>query len=127
MKPKISFIYVYFNTPKEIIESIQSIKEAIGNHSYEIIVIDNNSSIKISSELVENPNVKIIINKSNEGFGKAANRAVKRSNGKYLAIVNPDTLFHRHSISQMIDKIERNPSIGIVGPKMVTLDNKILP
>ena len=53
MKPLISIIYVYFNTPKELVNSLKSIKDAVGYFSYEVIVVDNNSPKHIPSKFFD--------------------------------------------------------------------------
>ncbi len=125
MKNKeISIIYIYYNTPTEIKNSLASIKNAIGNITYEIIIIDNHSSEFLKNN---NKNIRIIRNKSNKGFGRAINQAGKLAKGNFLLLINPDTLFHKNSIFYLYQKIKNDENIGAIGPMQVSLDNSMLP
>ena len=124
MKCKVSFIYVYFNTPKELVESLRSIKNSIGKLSYEVIVVDNASQKPIPSRLPEN--ITLIKNDFNFGFASGVNLGGSKANGEYLLIVNPDTILSNDSIFQLVNKIEKDPKIGIIGPAMVDQKGKKL-
>ncbi len=126
MKPILSIIYVHYNTPEEIIESIKSLKDAVGKLPYEIIIIDNVSVKKIPQPFLRRIKVKLINNLNNEGFGKAVNKAAKTAEGKYILILNPDTLLQKNTIVFMINKIIGDEKIGIVGPQFIDDKGKIL-
>jgi GT2 family glycosyltransferase len=76
----LSIIIVSYNSKNFLRECIISINKNLKNISYEIIVVDNNSSDK-SSEMVEKefPQVKLIASKVNSGFSKANNEGIKIS------------------------------------------------
>lgn len=122
---QISFIYVYYNTPKELEESIKSIPVAVGKYSYEVIVIDNNSTKEARKEIASK--TKFIKNKINKGFGKAVNQGVKKASGKFLVIINPDTIFHRNSVKNLVDYLSKNTDVGVIGPSMIDGKGKKLP
>src|SRR6266480_3355816 len=113
----ISIIFVYYNTPKEIINSLKSIPASIKNLEYEVIVIDNLSPTPLPKAVSKFPNVRTIINKENRGYGRALNQGSKVAKGKYLLLLNPDTVFLKDSLVLMVDKMENDLSIGILGPQ----------
>lgn len=115
--PKLTVIYPYFNTPDEIEKSINSLKLATGETSFEVIVVDNNSYLPL--ELGKNPNIKVIKNKKNIGYGAALNKGTECANGEYLLFSNTDTVYSRDSIKKMLNTIEKDKKIGAVGPMMV--------
>lgn len=127
MNKDITIIYVYYNTPDEILDSINSIKDAAQNLSYEIIIVDNHSSSKIPQGISINKKVKIIKNRINHGYGKAMNQGANLSAGKYLLLINPDTKLTKNSIKLMFQKMEKDEKIGIIGPQILNEDKKILP
>ncbi len=120
----ITFIYVYYNTPLELEKSIQSIEKSIGGYSYEIIVVDNNSEKKILEKSLLK--IHLIKNKLNKGFGGGVNQGAKHAKGKYLVIINPDTVFYKNSVKKMIDMLEQDKKIGIIGPSMIDNEGKSL-
>lgn len=117
----VSIIFVYYNTPREIINALESIKKALGNYYYEVIVIDN-CSLKPLPKEISDFGIKVIKNKVNEGYGKALNQGVKAAKGEYLVFSNSDVVFLPNSIAAMVDVLENNKFIGAIGPQL--LDNK---
>src|SRR5438105_3337553 len=124
MKPLLSIIYVYFNTPEEIVQSIKSIMSAVKKESIEIIIIDNASYKTIPQIIKKKKNIQIIINKKNVGYSSAINQGAKLSKGKYLLIVNPDTEFTRNSIHLLVEELKMNPRVGAIGPQLIGKDDK---
>lgn len=123
----VSIIYIYYNTPKEILDSIQSISSAIGNLKYEIVVIDNNSEKEfgLSKKEKKELKVKIIRNKVNLGYGAGLNQGSQTAKGEYLLLTNPDTLFGPLSIKKLVDRIKKDKKIGVIGPQILNTDNTI--
>jgi hypothetical protein len=92
---KISIILVNFNSKKFLFNCIQSLYESFdkGDDRFEVIIIDNNSSDDSCQMVRQNfPNVGLIENKANLGFGRANNLAVKQAKGDYILLLNPDTV-----------------------------------
>lgn len=87
-------------------------------YKLEIIVVDNNStdnSIEFLSPRF--PTVKFISNSENVGFAKANNIALSETSGRYLMLLNPDTLVGRDSLRALITYLDDHPKVGIAGPK----------
>jgi len=95
MKAKISIILVNFNSKKLLSNCLNSLYSNGGEngHSVEVIVIDNNS-YDDSCRMIRQgfPDVVLIQNDVNLGFGKANNLAVKQAKGEYILLLNPDTV-----------------------------------
>ena len=126
MKIELSIIYVYYNTPREIIDSISSIKKFIGTLPYEIIIVNNNSPLSLPSQIMKNGKIKVINNKKNEGFGKGMNIGFKHSKGKFVVLSNPDVVFMKNTISEMLSVIKKDSKIGVIGPKYIDSKGKRL-
>jgi len=125
-RKEVSVIYVYYNTPFELAQSIASVEENSKGIGLEIIVVDNDSPKKIPKTLEKKKNIKIIKNKKNVGFGKGCNIGAMVAQGEYLLFLNPDTVVSKSAISEML-KTLRKKNIGIVGPKMLDEDGNTLP
>ncbi len=93
---------------------------------FEIIVVDNASSDDSLIKAKDNfPAIKYIENKINMGFAKAANQSINISSGKYILLLNSDTLTLDKSIQRMFHFMEKNKDVGVLGCKMIRPDNSI--
>lgn len=122
--PQLSIIYAYYNTPLELAESIQSIKQAVGRTPYEVIIVDNQSIDKVPETIKKLQFVTVIENKKNIGYGAALNVGVKRSKSPYALCVNTDVIFRKDSLIRLLTKIKSNSDIGAVGPQILSLEGE---
>ena len=104
----VSVIIVSYNTAALLRNCIQSVQKHTSDVHYEIIVVDNDSRDG-SSEMVEKefPEVILIKNPTNAGFGKANNAGYRLAKGKYVFFLNSDTLLIGNSIKEFFDFMER--------------------
>lgn len=121
---KLSIVIVHYNTLDLLKRCLKSIYAQVYNFQYEVFVIDN------ASEGFENielgfPLVKIIRNKSNLGFSRANNQGLKSAVGEYILFINPDTEVLKGSLDKMLEFLESNLNVGVVGPKLVYPDGSL--
>jgi len=110
----LSVIIVSYNTKKLLNDCLDSLRVSIEGIESEIFVVDNNSSDDtISLIKAKYKWVKLIENKSNIGFSKANNQALKKAKGKYYLILNPDTKLMPDTLEKMIGFMEKNAQAGI--------------
>lgn len=113
-KLDLSVIILNYNTKELLKDCLNSIKKAKkNNYSWEIIVVDN-ASTDGSAEMVkkEFPEMKLIVNEKNLGFAAGNNVGVKKSSGKYVLFLNPDTIVQPETFSMMIDFMKRYSKTG---------------
>jgi len=122
----VSVIIVSWNAKKHLIDCLNSLAENQDGYPQEIIVVDNASSDG-SPEIVkkEYPHVKLIRNEENLGFAKANNIGIEAGSGKYVALVNSDIVVLRDCIKKMIEFMDRNPSVGMAGPRILNPDRTL--
>jgi GT2 family glycosyltransferase len=91
-------------------------------------VVDNNS-IDGSEVLIKNkfPEVSYLFQNQNHGFGKANNIGLAAAKGKYVFLLNPDTLIEEDTIDKCLSKMEANPDIGALGARLVNGNGEFLP
>lgn len=94
--------------------------------AYEIIVVDDASEDE-SQEIVkkEFPKVFLISNPKNKGFSYAVNRGIERSQGKYILLLNNDTLVIDNSLDLMVQFMDHNLHVDICGPKLLSADGTL--
>jgi hypothetical protein len=122
----LSIIIVNFNVKTLLKKCLKSIFDLQTVLKYEVIVIDNHSEDQ-SREMVKEdfPKVRLIENQENVGFSSACNQGIRRSRGRYLLFLNPDTEFTSGGIIEMVKFMDKNPNIGICGPQMIGPEGKI--
>ena len=123
---KLSIIIVNYNSGEELIVCIKSIRRYLSNVSYEIIVIDNNSTDN-SRELLKESTMDInkIFLENNTGYAIANNYGMEQCKGEYILLLNPDTYIKNNSIKQMIDFLDSKPDVGVLGPLLIDPNGKI--
>ena len=85
----------------------------------EVIVVDNASKQDEASIIQKQfPQVKVIRSEKNVGFAGGNNLGIKKSKGKYLFLINNDTIFKEFNVDSLINRLESSPNIGIVCPKI---------
>lgn len=111
---ELSIITVNYNGYKDTCELIDSIPF---NDDMEVIVIDNASQLDEASEIQQKyPQVKVIRSTKNLGFAGGNNLGIKAAQGKYLFLINNDTVFKDFNIQSLIDRLESSANIGVVCP-----------
>ena len=120
----ISVVIVSYNVKDYLEKCIQSILKFSVGSSFEIIIVDN-SSTDGSNEMLKGINskkIKLIFNGKNLGFAKAVNIGLRHSNGDFVLLVNPDTVFIENIASKLKKYIEENKMVGIIGCKVLNTD-----
>lgn len=116
----ISIIIVTYNSVAEIGACLQSILTTQDSLNIEVYVVDNNSKDD-TVHLIEEKfsNVKVIKNNINAGFTIANNQAINFASGKYILLLNPDTVVKPNALQEMISFMANNQNCGICGPNLI--------
>jgi GT2 family glycosyltransferase len=124
--PMISIILVCWNNKKYLDPCLESIYDGRLKSAFEIIVVDNGSTDGSQEMLREKfPQVKIIQNDHNVGLGRASNQGIEVSSGKYILLLNNDTLVDSPSFDTMVNFLDEHPEVGAVGGKLLNPDGSI--
>jgi len=122
---ELSIITVTWNSEKKITEQIRSAIDACQGIMYEQIVIDNASTDQTVALIKKNlPNVRLIENKENAGFGAANNQGVKISRGEFVLFLNPDMRLESGSLLKILQWMREKKDVGIVSCKLIDADGK---
>ena len=120
---KISIIIPSWDTK----DLLRNCLKSLGS-SYEIIIVDNNSTdgtVKMIEK--EFPDVLLIKNKKNVGFGAANNQGLRKAKGDYLLLLNSDTVIKNKAPLVMAQYLKDNNDVGVVGPKLLNKDGTLQP
>ena len=122
MPPIFSFIIVNFNSAHSISLCLASLHNThLKSHEYEVIVVNNDVSETKALEMLQaQHSFKLIHTHSNIGFGAACNKGATHALGNILGFINPDAQFISGNVREIHTQFECNPSVGIIGLKLLT-------
>jgi O-antigen biosynthesis protein len=124
----LSVIIVNYNVRYFLEQCLYSLIKAGKNTSAEIIVVDNNSTDDSCTMVTMNfPDAILVRNSINRGFSAACNQGIKISRGRYILLLNPDTLVEEDTFTKCISFIEEHSEAGAMGVKMINGNGKFLP
>jgi len=129
----LSIIIVNYNVRYFLEQCLHAVHEAIGRmkeegYKAEVFVVDNNSvDGSVADVRHKFPGVTLIENRENAGFSKANNQAIARSSGRYVLLLNPDTVVEEDTFQLCIDFMDTHPDAGALGVKMIDGKGAFLP
>ena len=115
----LSVVIVSFNCRDLLLSCLTSLHGIDG----EIIVVDNASSDQTVTTLrTRHPDVAVIEMGKNAGFGRASNRGMEAASGRYILLLNPDTVVSPGALRVLVDFLDEHPGAGVVAPRLVYPD-----
>jgi len=125
---ELSVIIVNYNVKYFLEQALLSVFKASAGLSVEVFVVDNNSvddSVLMVREKF--PEVILIANSGNPGFSVANNQAIRLAKGKYVLLLNPDTVVEEATFDVCVDFMNQHPQAGGLGVKMIDGSGNFLP
>lgn len=124
----VSIIFVSYNTADMTKKAIHLVKASQHDLEIEIFVVDNASRDE-SSRLVaeEFPDVHLISNQINVGFGRANNQILPHYHGRYVLLLNTDAFVESDTLQKTFEFMEQHPDTGILGVKLLGRDGVLQP
>lgn len=124
----ISVVIVSYRVKGYLRRCLESVLKAGSDKKIEIIVVDNNSCDGTTDMLaMYYPEVRLIANNTNPGFAVACNMGIAQTTGRYLLILNPDTVIPQNTFKCCSEFMENHPDAGIVGVRLVDGRGRFLP
>jgi GT2 family glycosyltransferase len=129
----LSIIIVSWNTRDLLAQCLESVFKEVSDTSTlttahcppttEVFVVDN-ASADGSAQMVRErfPQVHLIENHENVGFARANNQAIRVSTGRYVLLLNSDTIVQPNALAQMVAFMDAHPEAGIVGANVLNQD-----
>lgn len=121
-----SIIIVSHNSVRFLPKCLASIVSQQSSYPFEIILVDNASEDTSVLFVQQNyPQVNIIHNKDNKGFAYANNQGIRHSKGKYVLLLNPDTILLESALERLVSYLDAANDVGAVGPKILNPDGTL--
>lgn len=126
--PELSVVIVSYNVRHCLANCLESVRTALSGIAHEVLVVDN-ASDDGSPQMVRQrfPSVHLVANEVNLGFARACNAAIRRSRGRIVLLLNPDTEILGGGFEEVMRLLDREPRIGAVGVKLLNPDGTIQP
>lgn len=122
----LSIIIVSWNTRQLLEKCLESILSNPSCSPSDIWVVDNHSTDESQKMVRERfSTVHLIENSVNVGFARANNQAIEQCTGKYILMLNPDTMVEACALEVLVNFLEENPAAGAVGAKLLNQDGSM--
>ncbi len=124
----VSVVIVTYNVRGFLDQALRSVEQASTGLEVETWVVDNDSADG-SVEMVEErfPDVHLIANEENVGFATANNQAIRQSAGRYILVLNPDTILQEDTLRKLVAFMDARPDAGAAGCRILNPDGTFAP
>lgn len=127
----VSVIVVSYNTREMTLACLRSIVKEARDVRFEVLFIDNRSDDgsfeAVESEFGEDRRFHLVFSEENLGFAGGNNEVAHRARGRYLLLLNPDTVVLDTAIDRLVEFADRHPEYGIWGGGTVFADGSLNP
>lgn len=118
-----SVVLVCWNNKDYLGPCLRSLYDGGLQSKFDVVVVDNGSTDGSQEMLREKfPQVMLIQNDRNLGLGKASNQGIEATQGKFVLLLNNDTIVNGQSLDEMVEFLETHPEAGAVGGKLLNPD-----
>lgn len=111
----VSIIIVNYNTQQLTMNCIDSVFEKTKDVEFEVILVDNASTDGSRDIFEKDSRIKYIYSEANLGFGKGNNLGYQYARGKYILLLNSDTLLINNAVYELVNFMEIHPEVSIAG------------
>jgi GT2 family glycosyltransferase len=132
MDIELSIVIVNLNTRDLTVGCIRSIEKEAKDLSFEVLLTDNGSNDgsveafkKIKEEKYWQNKFTLILNDTNTGYAKANNQGIKKAKGKYILLLNNDTVVHKEALQNLLSFVRKTPDAGVVGSRLLNIDGTL--
>lgn len=132
MQKKLSIVIVNLNTKDLTIGCLRSIEKVAKDLSFEVLLTDNGSTDgsvealrSLKKEKYWENRLTLIFNKSNTGYAKANNQGIRKARGKYLLLLNNDTIVHEGALQNLVGFAEKTSDAGVIGSRLLNIDGSL--
>jgi GT2 family glycosyltransferase len=121
---KLSVVILHTND-KLIFQTLDSLFKTVKTE-FECILVDNNKN-KLQFEEIKKqyPQIKTIQNPKNYGYARGINVGLKAASGDFILALNPDIILFEKTIDIMVEYMEKNKDVAVLGPKLVNADKSL--
>jgi GT2 family glycosyltransferase len=132
MDIELSIVIVNLNTKELTVGCIRSIEKEAKDLAFEVLLTDNGSNDgsvealkKIAKENYWKNRFTLILNDNNTGYAKANNQGIRRAKGKYILLLNNDTVVHKDALQNLLKFAKTTLDAGVIGSRLLNIDGTL--
>ena len=123
---QVSVVAVTYSPGTSLDDFLESLAGASAE-AVEVVLADNGSTDGSPQRAAEDPHVRLLATGGNVGYGRAANKGVAETSSEWVVVANPDVVWHRGSLDELVAVAQRWPRAGAVGPLIRTEAGEVYP
>jgi len=124
--PMVSFVVPCYNYGRYLFECLHSIFDQQGTYSFEIVLIDDGSTDNTHEvlRLFRDPRLRVIVHPKNQGHVAAINEGLSRTQGSFIARIDPDDRYRPYFLQATLEKFQAFPEVGLVYGDAAMIDEQ---
>ena len=124
--PDLTVSLINHSNPALLQACLRSLYAATHTLTMDVWVVDNATDGRgVAAMQAEFPDVQWIFNTQRQGFSANHNQVLRQATGRYACILNDDTIIHEGAFDKLVDYMDANPQVGMVGAKLLNTDGSI--
>ncbi len=125
-RPDVSVVIVNTNAVHMLERTLRTLYESGQRSTLEVIVVDNASTDDSVAMVRERfPSVRCLVNAQNIGYARANNQGMAAATGRYLFLLNNDTIIYPDTIDALVRYLDAHPEVGAAGSKVLNIDGTV--
>jgi GT2 family glycosyltransferase len=122
----VSVVIVHYETPELLVGCLEALAASTGGVILEVFVVDN-ASTRFDEAVTRRayPGVEVLVNDTNAGFAVASNRGIRLSTGRFVLLLNPDTVVAPDSLATMLAYMDIRPDVGCATARLELEDGSL--
>lgn len=125
--PDLTVTIVTYDCRDDVLRCLDTLAGGAGRHRVEVVVVDNDSHDGVVDAVRRaHPEVTVVGRRTNAGFGRSHNLAAAHAAGRYLLVLNPDTVVEPGALDAMVDFADAQSAdgrpVGVVAPMLLNPD-----
>lgn len=117
MDIRTSIIIISYNCKNLLLQTLDSVHRTVTN-DVEVIVVENGTDGGVEHAVTKFPRIRVIQNERNTGFAGGNNLGFRHAKGKFILLLNPDTIVLPETVESLVAFMEANPQCGVCGPRI---------
>ena len=123
--PRVSIVIPVFGKCQLTLLCLKSLADIADKHSFEVIVVDDASTDESGTVLSALPGIRYLRNEENLGFLQSCNRGAEKARGRYLLLLNNDTVVQDGAIDALVGTFDVHANVGLAGAKLYFEDGSL--